>query len=87
MIKMKILFLSILVLSLSISLANSFQNASIMIKVGKMPYGIAFDQSNGEIYVANSGSNSVSVINSRTKRVLKTIRIGEMPCGVTIEPS
>ena len=71
MIKMKILFLSILVLSLSISLANSFQNASIMTKVGKTPYGIAFDQSNGEIYVTNSGSSSVFAIDSKTKRSSK----------------
>ncbi len=68
MIKMKILFLSILVLSLSISLANSFQNASIMTKVGKTPYGIAFNQNNGEIYVTNSGSSSVFAIDSKTKR-------------------
>jgi len=32
------------------------------ISVGKHPQGVAFDPSNGYIYVANAGSDTVSVI-------------------------
>src|SRR2546427_141267 len=50
------------------------------IQVGTSSYGIAYG--NGNIYVANFGSNNVSVINS-TNTVVATIPVGIHPAGVT----
>ncbi|MFP3265553.1 MAG: YncE family protein, partial [Acidilobus sp.] len=49
------------------------------------PWGIAYDPSNGYIYVANNGSGTVSVINGTT--VIATIRVGQGPTGVAYDPS
>ena len=38
--------------------------------------GVAYDPSNGYIYVADSGSDSVSVINGATNTVIATITVG-----------
>ena len=37
---------------------------------GLKPKGVAFDYQNGDICVANSGSNSVSVINGATDQII-----------------
>src|SRR3989442_777017 len=50
------------------------------IQVGTSSYGIAYG--NGNIYVANFGSNNVSVINA-TNTVVATIPVGTNPAGVT----
>ena len=55
------------------------------IPVGPYPEGIAYDPSNGYIYVANDGSNTVSVINGTT--VIATITVGQWPTGVAYDPS
>jgi len=45
------------------------------IHVGIDPQGVAVDASHNKIYVANSGSNSISIINGLTDKVIKTIPI------------
>jgi len=49
------------------------------------PYGIAYDPSNGYLYVADSGSYTVSVINGAT--VIANITVGSKPAGVAYDPS
>jgi len=49
--------------------------------------GIAYDSSNGYIYVANFFSSTVSVINGATNTVIATIPVGSMPAGVAYDPS
>ena len=57
------------------------------ITVGSNPEGIAYDPSNGYIYVADHGSDTVSVINGTT--VIATIPVGPVsgPTGVAYDPS
>ena len=43
---------------------------------GMGPWGIAYDQSNGYIYVANFYSGTVSVIDGATNTVIATIPVG-----------
>ena len=38
-------------------------------------------------YVANAGSGTVSVINTSTNTVVKTVGVGSDPCGVAITPN
>ena len=49
------------------------------VKVGKNPNDATFDPSNGDVYVTNSNSSSVSVIDGSTNKVTKTITVGADP--------
>ncbi|HEY6536076.1 MAG TPA: hypothetical protein VIY08_09845 [Candidatus Nitrosocosmicus sp.] len=49
------------------------------------PAGVAYDPDNHEMYVANSKSNTVSVINS-SNSVVTTINVGNGPAGVAYDP-
>jgi len=51
------------------------------------PVGVAYDPSNGYIYVTNFGSGTVSVINGATNTVIATIPVGSEPEGVAYDPS
>jgi len=51
------------------------------------PGGIAYDPSNGYIYVTDSGSDTVSVINGTTNKVIAIIPVGKEPWGVAYDPS
>jgi len=54
------------------------------VKVGDSPSGIAITHSGSDAYVANSGSGTVSVINTSTNKVVKTVKVGSYPSGVAI---
>ena len=47
------------------------------ISVGNTPEGISLDHANNLAYVANWGSNSVSVIDTATNQILTTIKTGD----------
>ena len=53
--------------------------------VGGAPRGMAVDTQRGRIYVANSGSNDVSVIDAYTMRLLATVPAGLRPVDVAVE--
>ena len=54
---------------------------------GVFPIGVAFDSSNGYVYVANPNSGSVSVINGATNNVIASITVGSWPEGVAFDSS
>ena len=37
-------------------------------------------------YITNAGSNTVSVIDIATNKVTSTLNVGDLPCGVAINP-
>ena len=45
------------------------------------PYGVAYDSGKGEVFVANSFSNNVSVISDASNSVVATIPVGTYPWG------
>lgn len=55
------------------------------IALGKESSGAAYDSTNFDIYVANEGSNDVTVINSVTY-AHSTISVGKSPTSVTFDP-
>ena len=57
------------------------------ITVGSWPEGIAYDSSNGYIYVADSGSGTVSVIDGANNTVIANIPVGAAPAWVAYDPS
>ena len=54
--------------------------------VGVEPLGVAVDPANDTVYVANSGDNTVSVIDGATSAVTATIGVGSQPAGIAVEP-
>ena len=55
------------------------------IKVGKWPYQIVYNKRKHNIYVTNQRDNSISVIDLKEKKVIKTINdICEYPEGIDI---
>lgn len=60
------------------------------ITVGTSPWGIAADPSGRYVYVANSGSNDVSVIDTQSNLVARTIApmaAAGLPLGVAVNPN
>lgn len=57
----------------------------VIIPVGKDPQGIAYDPGTGEMYVANFGSNTVSVISDSTNTVVATIEVGTQPKNIAYD--
>ncbi|MFA5247573.1 MAG: YncE family protein, partial [Candidatus Micrarchaeia archaeon] len=57
------------------------------ISVGTRPYAIAVMPNGKYVYVTNSNSNTVSVIDPITNAVVKSISVGVSPYGVAVSPS
>lgn len=50
------------------------------------PRGIAVDEEQGRIYIANSGSNNVAMINTRTWKIDKTFQVTAPPDSLLLVP-
>jgi YVTN family beta-propeller protein len=55
--------------------------------VGTNPIAVAVNPSTNQIYVANYGSGTVSVINGATNTVIATVTVGNEPDAVALNPS
>ena len=53
--------------------------------VGATPSAIAVDETDGLAVVANTGANSVSVINLATNAVVQTVAVGKAPSSVAVD--
>jgi YVTN family beta-propeller protein len=56
------------------------------INVGLEPQGLVVSPDGSAVYVANSGSNTVSVISASTNSVIGTIAVGNDPVFVAVSP-
>jgi YVTN family beta-propeller protein len=73
--------------SYSFSAADNIGTVIARIRVGRNPAGIAYNPFNGYIYVANSLSDTVSVIDPNTNTVVATIPVGRGPQEIAYNPS
>jgi YVTN family beta-propeller protein len=55
---------------------------TILAPVENQPIGIAIDQAANRVYVANYGSDSISVIDGRTYRTIENFTLGYAPWGL-----
>ncbi len=65
-----------------IDVTNKNPRMSKRITVGSRPVGIALNQDETKAYVANFGSDTVSVIDLVKNNVIKTINVGGQPHGI-----
>jgi len=63
---------------------NGDKQVITTIPVGQEPVGVAFTPDGKRAYIANFNSNDVSVIDTATKKVVATVRVGTHPSGVEI---
>jgi YVTN family beta-propeller protein len=54
------------------------------IPVGNRAWGIALDPSGSKLYTANGASNDVSVVDLKSRKELRRIKVGDGPWGVAI---
>ncbi len=54
------------------------------VKVGARPWGFALTADGKFLYTANGPSNDVSVVDTATLKVIKTIPVGSSPWGVAV---
>ena len=57
------------------------------VMVGTNPTSVAYDSARGEIFVANSGSDNVSVINDSTNLVVASVGVGSNPYSLAYDPA
>lgn len=57
------------------------------VRVGNGAFGVAVDSAGHSVYVANTGANSVSVVDTTSRTVTATIAVGRHPVGVAVDPS
>ena len=57
------------------------------VTVGTLPYAVAVNPNTNMVYVANSGSNTVSVINGTTNTVVQNVTVGISPYGIAVNPN
>lgn len=66
----------------TVSVINTTDNATCTINVGIKPCGVAITSDGTKVYVTNSGSNTVSVIDTTTNEVIDTVEVGIRPSGL-----
>ena len=57
------------------------------VPVGSSPFGVAVNPAGTKVYVANTGDDTVSVINTTTNEVTYTVTVGAGPYGVAVNPA
>jgi len=70
----------------AISVINVLDNTVGTITAGKASYGICISSDGSRLYVVNSVSNTVSVINVSTLAIIANIPVGTTPEGIAITP-
>jgi YVTN family beta-propeller protein len=61
----------------TVSVINGTTNTVVAnIPVGLGPNGIAYNQNNGDVYVANSVYNTISIVDGLANTVISTIPLG-----------
>ncbi len=76
--------LALLILLLGASTPAYAQTVVATVAVGDFPTGVAVNEKTNRIYVANAGSDTVSVIDGATNTMISTIAVGDGPFGVAV---
>ncbi|MGA7847297.1 MAG: YncE family protein [Thermoplasmata archaeon] len=55
------------------------------VRVGELPYATAVDKSNRNLYVTNTYSDNISVVNESTSRAIATVAVGPDPWSIVYD--
>ena len=66
---------------------SAFVFGSVNPNVKPHPKGIAVNAAGTRVYVVNSGSNNISVIDTTSNTVINTINVGEEPGYLAVNPA
>jgi len=67
--------------------AESDVSVVTTIPVGQAPRALVVDSSTHRVYVANAGSNTVTVIDGVGRQALATVPVGQAPCCIAVDPA
>ncbi len=81
---MKLLVFLVVVLALNLLLSPLTFHVVGNVPVGAGPSAISFDSLKNEAYIVNSVSDSLSVVDEETNKVVKTIPTGKSPMDIAI---
>jgi YVTN family beta-propeller protein len=56
------------------------------IPVGRRPWGLGITKDGKKLYAANGVSDSVSVIDTATQKVIATLAVDKGPWGIAVAP-
>ena len=82
-----LLLASLALVSVPLAPFTRAQAVVATVRVGRDPGGIAYDSSKGEVFVANWGDNTTSVISDATDTVVATVKVGGGPAAVAYDSS
>src|SRR6266516_6749291 len=60
------------------------ESIAAMIPVGNRAWSIALDPSGSKLYTANGASNDVSVVDLKSRKELRRIKVGDGPWGIAV---
>ncbi|MGH9682615.1 MAG: hypothetical protein ACRD4S_03245 [Candidatus Acidiferrales bacterium] len=63
----------------------SIPTSAPLVSVGSQPSAVAIDTALGEAVVANTGSNSVSIVNIAGNSLVANVAVGSSPTGVAVD--
>jgi YVTN family beta-propeller protein/VCBS repeat-containing protein len=73
--------------TITVPISSAVPTVTAAVGVGTEPIGVAVSPNGTTAYVANDGSNTVSVINTATNTVAATIAVGADPYDVAVNPN
>jgi len=59
---------------------------NVTVPVGSDPFGVAYDNASGDVFVTNTGSDNVSVLSGNLSAPIDSIPVGSEPLGVAYNP-
>jgi YVTN family beta-propeller protein len=68
----------------AVAIAAGITSVAFAGLVGNMPRGVAVNERTGKVYVANSGDDTVAVIQGEAQRVLATVPVGFFPFTIAV---
>src|SRR6267143_1768864 len=75
----------VLTLVLSVASVAHADGATATVPVGPSPFALAFDPMNGDVYVANFNSRTVSVISGSSNTVVANVTVGSHPSAMAVD--
>ena len=70
----------------AVSAGPAAADTAVSVPVGSNSFGMAFDSANGDVYVANYGSHTVSVIDGSTNTAVDTVAVSGQPYALAFDP-